>query len=657
MRRIILATLVLSLLVPSGVIADDSDLVRAYHFDRSGSGSSDLCDTSIGCPTLGIWFDDAVAATYTTEIGGYVMTVHGNPTRVSGPVWPSGLVTPGYNWRFDGTGDYLSLADDPAFEVQDFSVFACFIPRAGATSNDYLIAKYKTADATRSWGVYFGAGTLIAAISDDGSSGAGHFSTLSKAGAWSANRLTCATIAYDYVNDGGSTANIWVDELSVATSGTMDGPPFTGTAPFTIGAQGDPAGDIPADIFVAAYYPGVLVAADHQRLNRRFRGLYDGSGNNPVTTTAATMPALPLAYPTSGVSPFLIDQPANSNAIGAVASGSGGLYGASAVTNLVQRSSFETWAAGAATGWTETPTGAGDATQNTTLAAHGSSSMQLNCPGAADAITITGACMTVTGGAVYSLSWYDYLVSGAGALDVAIYEDDSADCGSPTGHTTIGVVPIAATWNKRTSPYTMQAGTIRAQLWFTLPAAAAQVALVDALQLKPGIATDAYCDQNVDAPSVCSTMVQSVPDNGSLISANGSSSIVGTFRSPWAGTDLASGVATMFASGSGANSFQAFIYATTDEPEFLIKDAASADKYNQPNALNWAAATDYIIKVRRDGLGGMGLWWNSAWTTATGGAGTGIRSASQALAHICGSNAAGFDVWARSVEFYRRMVQ
>jgi hypothetical protein len=635
-------------------------LVRSYHFDRSGSGSSNLCDTSVGCPTLGLWFGKEVAATYAADIGAYTLTVNGNPTRVSGPTWPSGLVTPGYNWRFDGTGDYLSLADDPAFEVQDFSVFMCVIPRAGWGVNEYLITKYSGGGAdARSWMVYTQAAdgsTLQFLVNKAGTGNVGDYSTHAKTGAFAINRLTCFTAAYDYVGAANSIMSIWVDELAVATNNAQVGPPFNGDRDFTIGgtvAGGQP----PADIFVAAYYPGVLTAADHQRLNRRFRGLYDGSGNNPVTVTAATMPAIQMAYPTSGVTPFLIDQPANSNMIGAVASGSGGLYGSSAIVNKCWRSSFETGAA--LTGWTIADGGTtGACAQSCIAPVHGSCEAACSTADADDTVTLTSGCATVTGGTSMWVAAWLKTAAGTGLVDVNVIEDDSADCATPTTTTAVinDAVPGAA-YVRYSGAITLQAGTIRAQVQISLPAAAAQTTYIDAVTFRAGIATDAFCTADTDADASCSTMVQSVADNGSLISANGSSSIVGTFRSPWAGTD-ATGTIVMATDGTAAaaNSLYLSIASGTDEPAWNIYDGASAGKVVSPNVANWAAATDYTLKARRDGAGAMGLWWNAAWNVTTGGAGTGIRSASQALLYICGSNAAGSDVWLRDLQAFRRRV-
>lgn len=657
----------LFLLVSSGAMA--GNVVRSYHLDRSGTGSSDLCDTTIGCPTLGIWFDDAVGATYTTEIGSYVMTVNGNPTRVAAGTWPAGFSgAPGYAWRMDGTGDYLSLADDPAFESQDFSVFLCLVPRAGFTMNDALLAKWNSVGASREWMVYSTNGTSIAlAVSDDGSSGGGHSSAVTKASVLSINRLTCATLAYDYVADGSSVGNVWADEATVATSAVLDGPPFAGTATLTAGSAHGGSGDSPAEMYVVAYYPGVLTAADHLRLARRFRGLYDGSGSQVVTiNTSATPPALALAPPGSGVTPFLVDTPANTAIITSPVSNLGGLPWVEPVTNLVQRRSFETWAAGAATGWTEVPTDTGDATQNTTTFAHGSSSMQLNNADADDAITVTGACLTVTGGADYNLSWFDRLISGTGSLDVAIYEDDSADCATPTGHTTIGVVPILNTWTKRATPYTMQAGTIRAQVWITLPAAAAQVTVVDAFQLKAGaVAVNEFCGGDTDASSVCTQILPEIVNPLNVSSW----SVDGTWATPYSATDISGVGWYLFYSRATAltnnlpniqldstlNVVRATVHAGVDGAGnycYNYGDAFAANTAHQIRMGHSNEGVDGDITMREDGT------WYANFTCSGVGTGRAIMNGVNSEFYIGGTYAAALGSGVVSgLTFYRSMMR
>jgi hypothetical protein len=634
-------------------------IIRSYHLDRSGLGSSNLCATSIGCPTLGVYFDDAVAATYVPEIGGapLTLTVNGNPTRVPAGTWPAGFAAaPGYAWRMDGTGDYLSIADNPLFEVPDFSVFACMIPRGVATGDGYA---GKSVFGQIGWIIYTPteATRIQLGVSDDGSAGGGHFSALTKTSATAANRITCYTVSYDYIADGSSVGNIWVDELAVATSNTMDGPPFNGNGPLEINTYNAPGQEPPVDMLVWAYYPGVLTAADHLKLSRRYRGLYDGSGTQVVSVVNAAPPSLQVAAPADAVEPFLVDQPANTTQLGKTASCSG-LYGPSAVSNLVQYGSVEAWAAGAPTGWTEGITSTGDCAQGLTRMAHGSSAARCTLADADDAVTLTSACLTVVGSTAYRLSAWARLVSGTGLLTVNVLEDDSADCGSITATTAVisAVVPGAA-WLRQAGNITTGAGTIRVQVQVSLPAAAAQALDIDAIQLRAGIVpTDSYCDAPGAATGVCAT---SVTSHASALSANGSATIEGTWCTPWAGTDPAAD-ATIWTSGNAAaaNSLTMILESTTDEPAWYVYDSASATKYNEPNTANWAASTPYLIRNAWSGGGWLGLTWPSGtWYETAAGAGTGIRAAAQATTYICGSHAAGSDTWVTGETIYRGVLR
>lgn len=539
MRQI--AAIVFVLLVASVAVAQPSSSGLVRHYPLDYSGSINLCNTSIGCPTLGIYFQQTVAATLTPDIGAsYVMTVAGNPTSVLGGTWAPGLTTQRKAWRFDGTGDYLSLADDPAFEVQDFSVFVCFIPRAGWATNDAIIAKSNSITSNRSWLVYTSNGTSVAfAVSDDGTNVAGHITTITKASAVAIGRLSCVTASYDYVSDGASLGAVRVDGLTAQTSTAMDGPPFPGTAAFEIAAVNGGLTDPPADFYIAAYYPGVLSAADHATLASWFRGLYDGTLSNAITVTSATPPAVQVAPADSGMQPFFIDQPANTTIISVVASGSGGLGWVEPVTNMCQRNTFETWAAGAPTGWTEGVTSTGDFAQVTTSSAHGSSAARGTLADADDAVTLTGACLTVTESTAYRARAWAKLISGTGLLDINILEDDSADCGSITTTTAVvnDAVPGAA-WDHVDGTITTQAGTIRAQVQVSLPAAAAQVVDVDAVMLwvdASGVPLETFCGADRDASVVCTQILPLINNNPLGVSRF---EVTGTFRVPYAAADI-----------------------------------------------------------------------------------------------------------------------
>jgi hypothetical protein len=453
--------------------------------------------------------------------------------------------------------------------------------------------------------------------------------------------------------DGAGNCYIYVDGLAVVTSAAMPDP-FVGNAALSIGADAEGAGDVPAELAPCAFYNGSISAATHARTAARWRGLYDGSGTQVVSVVNAAPPALQVAAPADAVEPFLVDQPANTTMLGKTASCSG-IYGPSAVSNLVQYGSIES---AAMTGWTEAVTSTGDCTGSTTRAAHGSYSARCTLADADDAVTLTSACLTVTGNTAYRLSAWARLESGTGLLDLNVIEDDSADCATPTGTTAVvnDAVPTAA-WLKQAGNITTAAGTIRVQVQVSLPAAAAQVLDVDAIQLRAGIVPmDSYCDAPGAATGVCAT---SVTSHASALSANGAATIEGTFCTPWAGTDLAAH-AYPFVDGAlaSANSMMVSIKTSEDEPGFGVYDAASGVKLLAPNTANWAASTVYTIRAFFDGSGGMGITWPvGTWYTTTAGAGIGIRSAAQALTYLCGSHAAGFDSWLTRLTYFRSVMR
>lgn len=649
MRSLIVA---LCLLVSSGTMA--GNVVRSYHLDRSGLGSSDLCDTTAGCPTLGIWFDNAVAATYTAEVGGQVLTVNGNPTRVAAGTWPAGFSgSPGYSWRMDGTGDYLSLADaSGAFSSQGaWSVSCAVIPRYGFASGDVLAAKWNTTEDKRSWRLYTGGTSVVLDISSDGK--AGTITTLTKASALAVNRLSWITASCD----GAGNCSVWVDGLSVATSAVM-GDPYEGNAAFTIGADAEAAGDGPVEFYRCVYQDAALTSADHLRAWRRFRGMFDSSAMNAFTWNAATAPDLQVALPADAVEPFIVGMPSNSGMLGK-AGGCSGMYGSGAVTNLCQRSSFETWAGGAPTGWTEAVTSTGDCAQGTRTV-HGSSSARCTLADNDDAVTLTGACLTVVGATAYRLSGWARLESGTGLLDLVIIEDDSADCATPTTITSVvdDAVPTAA-WAKYAGNITTQAGTIRAQVRVSVPAAAAQVLDVDGLLLMTGTYDrDSYCFADTDASCVATA---SIPGSPSAISANGAHTIEMTVCSPWAGPELTSSVLFMSdGNGGAANSVDIRINAVTDEPAIYHWDAAGDYRSCSPStATNWSAATEYKIRSYWNGLGDPPVmrWPGVTWSTASSGTGLAKRTAAQTTTYFASSHSSPANAWVKDIKILRGVVR
>jgi hypothetical protein len=620
--------------------------IRTYHLDHSG-------EADVGDATMAITFDEAVGATYTTEGGAFVMDVNGSPARKTDGFWPNGLDgAQGHGWTFDGINDYLSITDAASGGAFDptgsFSVMVVVTPDSVDSTYDFILGKY-VSGGTRSWVVWKYQDDITFALSNDGTNGAGHFTTLGKNSCLAAGRQACVVVSYRYISDGSSVASIYIDELTAATTSSANGPIYNSTIDFAVGGQTAGLNQWDGTIHHVEYVDGTAWSEDYARMRcRQYMGtLSSQSTGQYVAASSATPPALMVAPPDSGTEPFLVDQPANSARVGSPATGRGGAYGAGGITNLAERSSFETWVAGSPTGWAEA--GTGDCAESTARIAHGQDAVRCTLSDAVETVTLTGNCFAVSGATDYHASIFARLESGTGDLNFIVYEDDTADCSSPTGHTTIGCTPLSY-WDRRVdTPYTTQAGTVAAQIVLELPAGAAQVVDLDAVQFKPGaLPTDAFCSTDANAPAVCTPELLSI---NSPISANGQTQIEFVASSPWAGTELGGNVTLLSDGGVGAaNSYRLAILSSTAEPQWIVYDGTATPKYTITNIFNLAANTDYTLKVFTDGLSNLRLWWNSAWQTVMGGAGTGIRSAAQTITYLGNSG----DVWLRDLNFFRR---
>jgi len=635
-----------------GRLDDDSPIIDMWDLEHSG----DIDPAGAG---FRITFDRPVAATYESEIGGVVLDVNGAPVRKTDGTYPAGVANAqGYGWQFDGAADYLSITDAASGGVFDpagnFSVMAFVTPDTVAAGEDCILGKWETTGNQRSWKLCRDAATVVLSLSADGTA----ITTLVKA-TLAQGRPACIVATYDKA---ATTAAIYVNELTAATSAAMSAAIFDSTAPFEIGASDTGATLWDGRIDHVEYADGIVWSeATARQKCRQYRGLISAA-TIPVGPVSATPPAILVAPPASGTEPFLVPMPVNATQVSSPAVGRGGLYGASALTNIAQRSSLETWAAGVPTGWTEGITSTGDCAQGTTRMAHGFSSARCTLADADDAVTLVSACLTVTGATAYRLSAWARLESGTGLLDLVLIEDDSTDCATPT--TTTSVVDDAVPtgdWARHSGTITTQAGTIRAQVRVSLPPAAAQVLDVDAIMLRtPVLAADHYCGTDADTSATCGALT--LPKPSALRNHfNGETQIEFVASSPWAGVDLA-GQALLFTDGAAAPNFlRITVDAVSDELLWAVFDSASGVKYNNNNVLNWAANTDYQLKVRFDGRNNganrnLWLWWNSTWITATAGAGTGMRSAGQATSYLCGTASDGSGCYIRKLIIRNRFV-
>ncbi len=341
----------------TGIVAAGSTIspiIQRWRFEHSGA-------VDVGypgaMPLVGVLFDDPVAGTYTTEIGGLVMTVNGSPDRRADGTWPLGEGNPGGFGYTHDTTQWMNIADDGTFDFSTpgdvFSVVAIVTPDTVGPGVDYIVAKYKTTDSNWGWSLTRSADDVIFGVSDTGA--AGGWEEVVKATSLAVGRMSFITATYTSVpGDGSCVGNIYVDNLATATVSTLEGPPYDGDGDFTIGSLHGNTGSsgFVGTIHAVAVYDRILDESDHDFLFAQWQGRINDKGLT-MPVTSASPPHAMMAYPASGVEPFFVGQAANSSMMSNPISGEVCFFQPAAITNLLERSLFRTWAAGAATGWTE----------------------------------------------------------------------------------------------------------------------------------------------------------------------------------------------------------------------------------------------------------------------------------------------------------------
>jgi len=648
MRR--LAFILATLLIAGIALSDSTPIVRSFPLNYSGAVDVNYPGTPTAC-----WDFESAVGSYTDDCAStYTLSVTGTPVKTADGTWPAGLSgSQGNGWYFDGTNDLLSRSDDGSFEPSgDFSI-QCVFTADVTSSTHYVFAKWMPGSNDRSWGLYISAGTVYFGISDDGTGGAGHFSYAGATPTGLTHRPVFVTASYDYISDGGSAGNLYIDNDATASNAAMDGPVADKAAPLTVGVRGDLSSNkFTGNISYCAYYDGIVITeAQHDQMFAQWQGRLSTAGNQ-VTISSAAPPAIILAPPDSGTEPFLVDQAANSFQVGSPASGSGGLYGASAITNLAQRSSFETWAAGAPSGWTEGITSTGDCAEQTTAVAHGGSSARCTLSDADDAVTLTSACVAVSASTAYYVSAYATLVSGTGLLDINVIEDNNAGCGSP--HTTTAVVDDAVPtgdWVKYGGTVTTQGNGDYAQVQISLPAAAAQVLDIDAITLRTGTtASDAYCGADTDA-----SCVANMADNTETVTSiptAGTWQFEATVRSPIDGAVATPVRQIMFVPATAGNNNKISLKWASDTLTCDVWDSAGTQKTSTVAAAG-NADTNYDVKMQKSAAGILTCCWDGTCdaTPATGAITDGVGSEI-----VYGSDGStGGDVWVEGAKWLRNL--
>jgi len=380
---ILIPALCLAVTVGAG---SSTPLVRSFAFNDSGHGFM--------TGTFEDDFSGSCAGGSYTSTSGHTLTCNNTASVADDAMGQTGGVQDGKARWFDGSNDHLSIAQGvlDTTPAADFSMVVAFTPHTVAGTIQILMGVLGNS-ANRSWYIYQSQDDLWARVSDDGTLGGGHYSTVVQSAKLSIGVMHIAVVSYDYISDGGSNLILYLDEETPNADASASGPCYDSSEDLYIGSDTATSFPFLGDMLGVKYIDGkALSATEAAQEIRMMRGLLTADGLNHVTVTSASPPMALVAAADSGVEPFLVPQPANSATIGPA-----GLYGASGTVNLVHRGVLEAWAAGAPTGWTKAET-AGDGTaavsQETGTMAEGLSSAKMTLTGATSSAQITSTCVS-----------------------------------------------------------------------------------------------------------------------------------------------------------------------------------------------------------------------------------------------------------------------
>lgn len=645
MRRLLILILLLSPLAFAG----DAVVIRDFPFAYSG-----YVDVNHGGLAT-MWIDfsqDPSGATITTSDGGYTLTKAGAPARVNDGTYPSGLSTQGYAHRLDGAADYWYRADDGTFDFgDDFTIHAAITPDTVAAGEDCIVAKYETTDNKKSWKLCRSADGIVFTMSADGSTD----TTVTKASCLAAHRPAFITATYD---KSGTTADVYVDNLAVATSGAAAADLYDTTANLEVGASDTGATLWDGLISELVLVPAYKTEADHLFAWRQYQGRMSTT-TNVASVTSAAPPAVIMAPPASGTEPFIIPQPANASYIGSPATGSGGIYGAAAITNLIYRSAICETQDGSShpQGWVTAET-AGDGSAavdcSTDTVAHGARSLKVVLTGTTSAANITSACITTGIGSDVYLSAYNKCTSGTCASRLGLAEYDNADCTANLAFNAVlnfmsgtdwekqDAVFAAGSWNGATSSFT---------IYLNENGNGGTTAYWNSPQLRvASTPTDAFCGSDADAAAVCTIL--DVTSGSEALSA-ASWTITATVRSPIDGAEATPVRTILRVPATAGDNNKITASWASDTLTLSVFDSAGAEKTSTVAAAG-NADTDYDIVLKKNAMGQIWACWEGTCDATPGTAALTDGVGSEIV--IGSDGTTGGDVWVRDLKIYRRVL-
>lgn len=673
MLRILIA--LLFVLAPALVQADDdyvsSNIIASYPMNKSGKSYP-------SGQTLQVTFDQAVGATYTSEIGGYVFSKVGTGlVKTVDITYPNGLSGAlGNSYRFNGTDDRLNLADaGDVWAPNQFSVFAVVT----LTGLDGMIfGKYS---ANISWVLYAINGDMYFITSSNGTD----WLAATAVGCSNLYRQHSIVATYNCPNpatcDGASTAVVYCDEMAAATSNVMKGPPYKGGIALSIGGRSSESAFIAGEVHHTEFIPRVLTATEARHKIRHWQGRAGDNGRTiSVTNTHLDYMNLQMVPSNSGIEPFYKLMPASTNMVSSTGTGIGGLYNWDTISNYVQRPSFETCSLNGSTepdGWGKNEY-AGNGSVNmyctTATKAAGQKSVRMDIiSGTTSKVWIYSNCMAFTRSQPMYASAWAKRISGTVNAAFRVWSYTESTCTTGAGGSTflISAGNIGTDWvnigNRSfgegyiaANYFPVSATYVRMELRNDLGNVGAMV--WDAAQLRKSANifahSNAFCDQNAAGTNSCSGGIISTV---SPVHGNSSTRVSATFNMPYSGVTPGAGTYYIMSDGDNgaANSVNVLLSLTTDEPYMNFTDAAAGIKTVTPNSRNITHDLDYVLQVNWDGNGGISMnndapgMADAGFYAVTTGAGTGKRTANGGTFYLNGSSVRGSDMYVKDVVFTR----
>ena len=624
------------------------------HLDELGIWSRELTQTEVED-----LYNSGSGLPYTGSVGGgtqYTLTKNGTPERVNDGTWPAGLDgSQGYAHTFDGSTDFWERSsEDGTFDPDgDFSVMCAFTHRD--ESNFASIISKCHSGETCGWVLWQSQDDLYVYIKDTGDDG----DSIKVSNTLNANQLNIATFSYDYVADNTSELYLYLNNEATASDTEMPGPIADTARALNIGGYGNGSSHFDGLIHFCAFWDGdVLTEADHDRSHATFRGLCSDRGcdGNKVTVTSASPPMVMVAPPDSGTEPFLVPMPANTTQIGSPASGSGGLFGAQDVTNLIKRSVFETWdgAPGAGGCTTDCPTGwdcycdPGDGSADTnkdTSRPEGLFSHSFVLTGNTSVSSITTEdCMTTgVGSDLYVGAWIKKSGGTSGSyVTVKRYTDGACSVGTSNLHV-VSNQDVSTDW-------AYYGGVVETGDWATFNSYkivlqeygnGGLTTYFDAVYVGVADPGDSFCGADTDSSTACSNVVGET--NPPL------TTLAGTFGGTFRRTRIDFADYPVFL---GSGTYLARVILNTDERVYCqYRDSGGYEQAVDGSAPH-LVDTDYTFKCAFDGS-------SNSFVACSGGAcGSAGANDNAALSiqtlyigGLSGSN--GFNTWVRDLVFER----